>query len=328
MGVGEQHQCEGRAGGWRKSSGIGECRTGCREREPCVVTGRVGRELIAARERWDDGVDEGECAWGESGIWIVFRTWSAGLYGVRAYGVGVGHVSAMRGGRKDRSEHAGLDELRAACGEHERSVLGGRGLVKHGSQSERWWERVHECDDTWSGDGAGGALCVSEAGAEHVRADRLGIGHIRTVPGIVQLAGQLAGVDERREECGEPLSSHVRGSRGRERGGWQRYLDWDEARDGAWIEHGGEGMERVCEVRTDGMRADRVDIGHIGSVPGGVDGRRERAGDAERGATCGELVSCRICGQGVDERCAHEQRCWDRVGTRCFEGRRTGAMAE
>ena len=165
MGVGEQHQCEGRAGGWRKSSGIGECRTGCREREPCVVTGRVGRELIAARERWDDGVDEGECAWGESGIRNVFRTWSAGLYVVRAYGVGVGHVSAMRGGRKDRSEHAGLDERRAACGKRERSVLGGHGLVKHGSQSERRWERVHERDDTWSGDGACGALCVSEARA-------------------------------------------------------------------------------------------------------------------------------------------------------------------
>jgi hypothetical protein len=49
-------------------------------------------------------------------------------------------------------------------------------------------------------------------------------------------------------------------------------------------------MDRVCEVRTDGMRADRVGIGHIGTMPGGGDGWREREGDAERGATCGELI--------------------------------------
>ena len=88
-------------------------------------------------------------------------------------------------------------------------------------------------------------------------------------------------MDERREERGKRLSRGISGCWGAECGGWQRDLDWDEDRDCARGEHGAEGMDRVCEVRTDGMRADRVGIGHIGPMPGGGDGWREREGDAE-----------------------------------------------
>jgi hypothetical protein len=47
---------------------------------------------MAARECWDDGVDEGERVWGGSRICFLYRIGEAGLYVVRADGVGVGHV--------------------------------------------------------------------------------------------------------------------------------------------------------------------------------------------------------------------------------------------
>ena len=284
---------------------------------------------MAARECWDDGVDEGERVWGGSRICFLYRIGEAGLYVVRADGVGVGHVCGVRGGWRGGWEQAGCDErCRAACGEHERSGLGGLGMVKHGPQSERWWERVRECDDTWGQDGSGGALGVREAGAEHDGGDGLGIRHVGSVPCGVEAAGrERACVDERREACGKPVSSDIGGSWGAQCGGWQRDLDRDEDGECAWSEHRGEGVERVCEVWADGMRADRVGIGHIGTMPGGGNGWRERAGDAERWATGGERICCGICGQGVDERRADGQRCWDRSWQHHCGGCRTGAMA-
>ena len=271
MGVGEQHhRCEGRAGVWRKPPDVGECRRRCREREPCAVSGRIGCEPIAASERWDDGVGQGECVWGQGRLGTVFGRREAGLYVVRADGVGVGHGCGVRGGWRDRSEHAGSDERRAACGEHERSDVGGLGMVKHGSPSERWRERVHACHDLWSRDGAGGALSVSEAGAEHVRADGLGIRQLGAVRCGGQVGGQHACVDERGEGRGEPVGSDIGGSWGPQCSAWERCGYGGENRDRAWSEDGGEGMERVYEVRPDGMRADRVGIGHIGMVSGWV----------------------------------------------------------
>jgi hypothetical protein len=71
-------------------------------------------------------------------------------------------------------------------------------------------------------------------------------------------------------------------------------------------------MERVCEVRPDWMRADRVGIGHIGSMHGGFCLWLELALVIKRRtATYGELIWGNIGGPGIDERCAEEQRSRD-----------------
>ena len=54
MGVGHVHERWGRTEGWRNPSGVGECGQECGKREPCVVDGRLGCELMAASECWGD----------------------------------------------------------------------------------------------------------------------------------------------------------------------------------------------------------------------------------------------------------------------------------
>jgi hypothetical protein len=52
----------------------------------------------------------------------------------------------------------------------------------------------------------------------------------------------------------------------------QRNRDWVEERDGTRSGHWVWVMDWDFEIRKDKMRADRVGIGHIGSMPGGANG--------------------------------------------------------
>jgi len=115
-----------------------------------------------------------------------------------------------------------------------------------------------------------------------MRCHAVGLGHIGEVPGVAGGAGIETGGCDGWEVIGERDACVVDGHAGAERdGGREPTSDWIGVADDARGEHREDVIHRAGSGGGDGMRGDRVGLGHIGEVPGGTGGAGIEAGGGD-----------------------------------------------
>ena len=117
VGFGHIDAVPGGAGCKGELASVDEYRSTCWERDICVLFGCCIAERDEADEPSEHGVGELYGAWIELGAHDPYRQPSGGAHGVRAYGVGVGHVGAVSSWSGCDGQSLGGIDSRIACRE-------------------------------------------------------------------------------------------------------------------------------------------------------------------------------------------------------------------
>jgi len=142
----------------------------------------------------------------------------------------------------------------------------------------------------------------------------VGLGHIGDVPGGAGGAGIEAGGGDGWEVIGERDAGVVDGcARAKRDGGREPTSDWIGIGDGAWGEHGKDGIHGAGS-RGDGLRGDRVGLGHIGEVQGGTGGAGIEAGGGDGREVIGERNAGVVDGRAGAERDGGREPTSDWIG--------------
>jgi hypothetical protein len=128
----------------------------------------------------------------------------------------------------------------------------------------------------------------------------MGVGDVGDVPGWARRRGLLEGGDDGRGGIGEREPGMVdRGRAGKRIRGREQGIGAGSVDYGAWGRHEDCGVHGEGTGGADGLREDRVGIGDIGEVPGGIGCRGVGADDGDgRGAAWQHVSSMdhRLCG--------------------------------
>ena len=156
-----------------------------------------------------------------------------------------------------------------------------------------------------------------------MRGDRLGLGHIGSMQGGTERAGIEAGSGDGWGAIGERDAGVVDRRAGLERDADREPTShWIGLGHGARGQHGQDGIHGAGSGGADGMRGDRLGLGHIGEVQGGAGRAGIKAGSGDGWGTIGERDA------GVVDRRAGLERDADREPTSHWIGLGHGARGQ
>jgi hypothetical protein len=205
---------------------------------------------------------------------------------MRGDGMGVGDVSTVSCGARDRRDTADGDDGRGAGRNFEPRMVGGHGSNQQDAKIEPRRHRIGVDDGTRIEHGGGGVHGPGEGRAHGMRGDDVAVGDVGAVS---------CGPRRRRNTAGGHDGRGARGKRDTGVVGGLIRTEQDAADepgrqricvdDGTRIEYGGGGVYCKGEGGAHGMRGDGMGVGDVGAVSCWAWGRRDTSGgDDGRGA--------------------------------------------
>ena len=117
--------------------------------------------------------------------------------------MGVGHIDAVSGLSGCDWEQASVDEYRSTCRERDIRVLCGHFFTERDEADEPSEHGVGERDGAWVEHGADDVHWEPSGGADGVRADDVGVGHVGAVPAWSGCDGESVGGINSGRACGK-----------------------------------------------------------------------------------------------------------------------------
>ena len=158
-----------------------------------------------------------------------------------------------------------------AIGERDAGVVHRRAGLEHHRNCEPTSHWIGFGDGARHQHGQDGIHGPGSAGAHGMRGDRMGLRHFGEVQAGAERAGIEAGGGDGWGAIGERDAGVVHRRAGLEcHAGREPTSHWIGFGDGAWGQHGEDGIHGPGSGGAHGMRGDRLGLGHIGEMQGGA----------------------------------------------------------
>ena len=193
VGIGHVDEVQGRARCFRDAAGNRDCGIAIRELDGGLVRGHGGTECLHGIKqdcRWGTVGDSTWETYGECGI---HSARAEGADGMRGDGVGIGHVDEVQGRAGGLGDAAGGDDGRRAVRDCYSTFFSGLDWAERAVILESAAYRVRVSDDARDKHGDCGVHSARAGGADGMRGDGVGIGHVDEVQGRAGGIGDAAG---------------------------------------------------------------------------------------------------------------------------------------